>query len=210
MAETIPTPRPAPPKVIEKASAPDYAPFKQDPECEAKLKKAGIAYSKEGAVTGKKGCGFDESFSVHSIANDITIQPKTQLRCETILALNQWVQKSVLPATEKLGASVKLKSLRHGSTYVCRRRNNLATGKLSEHAKGAAIDIIAFEFEGHAPILVMPRDQKPAKETKFQNAVRKGACGPFTTVLGPGSDAYHDDHFHFDIAQRKGRYLYCK
>ena len=32
------------------------------------------------------------------------------------------------------------------------------------------------------------------------DSVRTAACGWFTTVLGPGSDAAHTDHLHVDIA----------
>ncbi len=48
----------------------------------------------------------------------------------------------------------------------------------------------------------------------FLRAVRNSACGPFTTVLGPGSDSYHSNHFHLDRAKRRtagpSRGLYCK
>lgn len=37
---------------------------------------------------------------------------------------------------------------------------------------------------------------------------RKGACGTFNTVLGPGSDRFHRDHLHFDTA--RGRGPYCR
>ena len=49
-------------------------------------------------------------------------------------------------------------------------------------------------------------------QNAFLKEVRKAACGPFTTVLGPGSDPYHSDHFHLDLAQRgkTGRGLYCR
>jgi hypothetical protein len=29
--------------------------------------------------------------------------------------------------------------------------------------------------------------------------MRRAACGWFTTLLGPGSDAAHADHLHFDV-----------
>jgi hypothetical protein len=38
--------------------------------------------------------------------------------------------------------------------------------------------------------------------------MRKAACGPFNTVLGPGSDPFHGDHFHLDTA--RGRGPYCR
>jgi hypothetical protein len=47
------------------------------------------------------------------------------------------------------------------------------------------------------------------KDNKILAAVRAKACGPFGTVLGPGSDRFHSDHFHLDTARyRSGSY--CK
>jgi hypothetical protein len=40
--------------------------------------------------------------------------------------------------------------------------------------------------------------------------VRKAACGPFKTVLGPGSDADHALHFHFDLAPRRHGGTFCQ
>jgi hypothetical protein len=39
-----------------------------------------------------------------------------------------------------------------------------------------------------------------------------GACRYFTTVLGPGSDAFHYDHFHIDLARHdpRGQRRICK
>ncbi len=35
-------------------------------------------------------------------------------------------------------------------------------------------------------------------------------CTRFTTVLGPGSDWYHEDHIHLDLAQRRNNYKLCQ
>jgi hypothetical protein len=35
-------------------------------------------------------------------------------------------------------------------------------------------------------------------------------CGRFTTVLGPGSDGYHETHIHVDLAERRGGYRMCQ
>ena len=41
--------------------------------------------------------------------------------------------------------------------------------------------------------------------------VHRGSCGHFTTVLSPGSNAFHYNHIHIDLAQhgRSGRSI-CK
>jgi hypothetical protein len=53
-----------------------------------------------------------------------------------------------------------------------------------------------------------------ADDEAFLSAVRKSACGPFTTVLGPGSDGYHSGHLHLDLAKRltsgPSRGLFCE
>src|SRR5262249_16615862 len=36
------------------------------------------------------------------------------------------------------------------------------------------------------------------------------ACARFTTVLGPGSDGYHEDHIHLDRAERHNDYRICQ
>lgn len=94
------------------------------------------------------------------------------------------------------------------ATYDCRSRNSQAGTKLSEHAKGNAIDIGRFHFADGSKLEVGSAKGKSQKE--FMKSLRDAACTYFTTVLGPGSDAYHRDHFHFDIAKRRRGYRYCK
>jgi hypothetical protein len=94
--------------------------------------------------------------------------------------------------------------MRTAAGYVCRTRNHKPGARLSEHAKGNAIDIRAFRFADGREITVREgwRDGGRA----FLRRVWKGACGPFGTVLGPDSDAYHRDHLHFDVANMDRRY----
>ncbi|HEY0236230.1 MAG TPA: extensin family protein, partial [Afipia sp.] len=35
-------------------------------------------------------------------------------------------------------------------------------------------------------------------------------CTRFMTVLGPGSDWYHEDHIHLDLAERRNNYKLCQ
>ena len=44
---------------------------------------------------------------------------------------------------------------------------------------------------------------------KLLRQMHKRACGPFGTVLGPESDRFHKDHFHFDVARHRGG-PYCR
>ncbi|MEO0542419.1 MAG: extensin family protein [Pseudomonadota bacterium] len=207
-----PPPQPRPEQAVE-PSAPtfDQAAYTQ---CIADLKSLGARFTELDPVTSEDpGCGVAKPIDVDEIVPGISITPDTQMRCATALALANWVNQTVIPATKSLSndnTPVKLTALRHASTYVCRRRNNQPDGKLSEHAIGNAIDIRAFEFEGRNLISIEPRERTGKIEEAFQKTVRAGACLQFTTVLGPGSDGFHQDHIHLDVAQRRGGYRLCQ
>ena len=40
--------------------------------------------------------------------------------------------------------------------------------------------------------------------------VLHSVCSRFTTVLGPGSDWYHEDHIHLDLMERRNNYRICQ
>jgi hypothetical protein len=48
------------------------------------------------------------------------------------------------------------------------------------------------------------------RQRGFLNKVRAEACGYFTTVLGPGYNRAHANHFHFDLMKRKNGYVACR
>jgi hypothetical protein len=114
----------------------------------------------------------------------------------------------MVPAA-KLHLDAAPHSIAHGSTYVCRPRNNVAGAKMSEHAHANAVDIMSIAFPARDP-LIIGSSEETKTEGEFLAAVRKGACDYFTTVLGPGSDAAHAEHFHFDMAERRGGYRLCE
>jgi len=178
--------------------------------CEAELRKLGAVFDRTEPLRGKNGCGITAPYSVEQVIPGVSLAPNSQLRCETALALARWTDTVVVPAAKALGDRTTLAQINHGSTYVCRRRNNASTGKMSEHAIGNAVDVMSFEFEGHDPIPVSPRAGDGTVEEAFQRAVRGGACLHFTTVLGPGSNASHADHLHLDIIERKRGYRLCE
>jgi hypothetical protein len=67
--------------------------------------------------------------------------------------------------------------------------------------------VAALILENGAVISVL-KDWGRGRQGKILKAIRRAACGPFTTVLGPGSDRFHRDHLHLDTA--RGRGPYCK
>jgi hypothetical protein len=103
-----------------------------------------------------------------------------------------------------------LQNVRTGPGFECRNRNGATTGKLSAHAEGLAIDIVGFELANGSTLRIEPKGD--ATPNPALAALRTAACGWFTTVLGPGSDAAHTDHLHVDIQQHgsSNRYRICQ
>jgi hypothetical protein len=40
--------------------------------------------------------------------------------------------------------------------------------------------------------------------------LKASACARFSTVLGPASDGYHENHVHVDLAERRSGYRICQ
>ena len=51
----------------------------------------------------------------------------------------------------------------------------------------------------------------PLVSRLFREQMRTLACAArFTTVLGPGSDGYHEEHIHLDLIERSHGYRICQ
>ena len=152
-----------------------------------------------------KGCGIPAPVRVTAIDGVTLSQPAT-LNCRAAKALKQWVSRSVKPEVGRLGGGVtSLKVLSH---YSCRTRNNKPGAKLSEHARGNAIDIAAINLANGVSLTVL-KGWRDRVQSRILKAVHKDACGTFKTVLGPNADRYHQDHFHLDVARYRGG-SYCR
>lgn len=202
--ENATSPEPPVPSVPERLSPEARA------ACLATLDRLGVVYETINPIAGEGGCGVGDPVRVSSVSPGITLTPEATVGCRTAAALARWVEGLVAPSARVMGEGVRLSGLSNASGYVCRRRNNAADGKLSEHATGGAIDISGFSFKGRPPIPVEPRAGRGTMAEAFQRTVRAGACLYFSTVLGPGSDDYHDDHLHFDLARRNSGYRLCQ
>jgi hypothetical protein len=176
--------------------------------CLARLEDLGVAFARQPAVTDKGACNVANPIEVSGIGPGVAVAPAATLNCRTAEALALWARDVMLPAARKhLGDEPN--RLVNASAYVCRPRNNQAGARLSEHATANAFDISAVGFADRESVAIESRD-RAAPEGRFQAAIREGSCRYFTTVLGPGSDAAHATHFHFDMAERRGGYRLCE
>lgn len=148
------------------------------------------------------GCGIARPVQVHSIAG-VALEPQPILACATARTLKTWIERGAKPAIARAGG--RLEALDVAASYVCRNVNRAEEGNLSEHARGRAIDISGFRLRSGGTVSVLEGWSSPRYRGTLRR-IRAVGCGLFGTTLGPGSDAFHEDHFHFDIARRRRPY----
>ena len=193
-----PAPAPAP----RRTPAPITASGRQGAVCGDR----GIIGQRVSPIRGRlAGCRIARPVRVTSIDGVRLSQPAV-LDCKTAKALKSWLRKGARPAVGRLGGGIA--SMRVMASYACRTRNSQPGAKLSEHARGKAIDIGAITLKNGMTISVLKGWRDPVKG-KILRRMHRAACGPFGTVLGPDANRFHRDHFHFDVARYRGR-SYCR
>ncbi|MBS9721036.1 extensin family protein [Tianweitania sp. BSSL-BM11] len=173
--------------------------------CRAELKTLGVVFEDRGPESDENGCSMPYPVSVSNFGGGIKVEPAVVANCAVSLTMAKFLQTKVREAAKK-HLKTDVTAMANGSGYVCRPRHG--TQKLSEHALGNAIDIMSFTFADGRSVVVEKTTDKA--EADFLAEVRAAACGPFTTVLGPGSDADHANHFHLDLADRKPGVTFCQ
>lgn len=166
------------------------------------------AFTAQPTLTGPGGCGAVDVVKLEAVTmpdkSRVALSPPAILRCPMAEAVALWVRQEVGPMTAELGAS--LASIANFDSYSCRGRNRVVGAKLSEHGKANALDVRALTLaNGKSYELTDPLISKP-----FRERLRTATCGRFTTVLGPGSDGYHENHIHMDLAERTRGYRMCQ
>ncbi|ETX27652.1 extensin family protein [Roseivivax isoporae] len=157
-----------------------------------------------GYVPGRiPACGIDEAVNVRSVSG-IPLSQEALVDCPTAIALRRWVDGGLKPAVGRAGGGVA--EIRIAAHYICRTRNHQPGAEVSEHGKGRAVDVSAVRLRDGTTMSVQGGYYSDNQGPILQRAYR-AACGIFGTTLGPDSDRFHQDHFHFDTARyRSGSY----
>src|SRR5205814_3395681 len=138
----------------------------------------------------------------------VSVTTAATLACPLVSVLDQWIDTAVQPAALRWFGQpvVEIKQI---SAYSCRGMNGNSNASISEHAFGNALDIAVFTLADGRKIVVKTGWHGAPEEQGFLRDVQGAACDRFTTVLAPGSDAYHYDHIHVDLMQRSNGYRAC-
>ncbi len=151
------------------------------------------------------GCGIAEPVRITAI-DGIAINQSATINCDTARTLQGWLRDAVVPEVGRRGGGVA--TVRVIASYSCRTRNSRPGARISEHATGNAVDIAGIGLSDGSELTVLS-DWGSGAEGRILRNLHEAACGPFGTVLGPNSDRYHQDHFHFDVASYRGG-AYCR
>jgi hypothetical protein len=137
------------------------------------------------------------------------LTPAATLACPLVSALDRWVAEGVQPAAQKwFGAQVA--TIKQISAYSCRGMVGAGTSHISEHAFGNALDVAGFVLTDGRKIMVQYGWHGSPEEQGFLHDVQMSACEMFTTVLAPGYNAEHYNHFHVDLMRRANGRRPCR
>ena len=170
---------------------------------------AWVSLGKE--IDGPGPCGMQQPFKVTRLGQgSVALKQRVTLACPALAEAEAWLADTIQPAAQ-LYFGVALAEINAGS-YSCRGQNNQAGAKLSEHSYGNALDMMSFTLaDGHV-ITVKGGWRGTEAEQGFLREVFYGACQRFSTVLAPGSNVFHYDHIHVDLARHdpRGTRRICK
>lgn len=222
-SEAAPVPQPRPVDISEETEAKPAAPearrsigrhnaapgtldARAQSACRARLGALDVAVEPQPPLADPQGCSLPAPLAVSRLSTTIAVEPPAVTNCAMAETAARFMRDVVSPAAQSVYGSA-LKSVAGVSGYTCRPRNG--TTKLSEHAFGNALDISRFVFADGTAVDVGTAATDD-RFRRFLQRIRAAACGPFKTVLGPGSDADHADHLHVDLATRRNGATFCQ
>ena len=159
-------------------------------------------------IHGPGGCGGEDLVRLEAVVlpdkHQVAVKPAAILRCATASAIADWIRTDMVPLAKGLGSVIT--DLDNFDSFECRGRNRVVGAPLSEHGRANAIDVRSLKLaDGRSIALTdrtVPRD--------LRESVLHSVCARFSTVLGPGSDWYHEDHIHLDLMERHNNYRICQ
>jgi hypothetical protein len=203
----LPKPRPATAPASADAPAAESKPAALS-ACRKALTEAIAIAPSIPDIKGNGGCGGEDLVRLEAIVlpdqSRVAVKPAAILRCAMASEIASWVRTDIVTIAAGLGT--KLAELDNFDSYECRGRNRVVGAKLSEHGRANAIDVRGVRLMNGQTISLTDRSVPRGLREQVMGTV----CARFATVLGPGSDWYHEDHVHLDLAPRRGNLKICQ
>lgn len=195
-------PAPMPPRrPADLSSVPPPAPVRlADEACIEALRDEGYEFEKIEPTGGQ--CVIDTPVRLLRLARtpdvrEVEFLERPLLSCSFARTFGQWTRQLAAPLARGMTGE-EIFAIHTGPGFECRTRNRQAGAKMSAHASGLALDVAGFGLSRTTRLLIT--DRRPEHEP-FLRTLRQASCGWFTTILGPGSDPFHADHWHLDTIQ---------
>ncbi|PBB38587.1 extensin [Mesorhizobium sp. M1A.F.Ca.ET.072.01.1.1] len=192
------------PRMDEPMSSPEQMPASEI-DCRNELKRLGVVYQDIQPIH-EGQCGIDFPVKVSAIGS-VEMKPAATLTCNMAATFAAWTRNELVPAARWRYFS-GVRAIHQGSSYSCRKI--AGEGVLSEHGKGNALDVMSIELNNGNDIDVRKPGLFAFRTRGFLNNVRADGCQYFNTVLGPGYNYDHRNHFHFDVKNRRNGYRACR
>lgn len=172
--------------------------------CLADLRRMGVVFEPLPDRTFPNGCSAVQAVKLVAFGTPVT--NLGAMRCPLARAFVLWVRDVVQPGGERWYGQ-RVRKLETFGTFACRPVNNVPGARLSEHGRANAVDVSAFVLDDGTRVTVKDGWNGVDERARgFLRALHDAACPRFSVVLGPDANAYHHDHFHFDM----GPGPYCR
>ena len=159
-------------------------------------------------IHGAGGCGGEDLVRLEAVVlpdkHRVSLKPAAIMRCKMAAAITDWIRSDMAPLAASLGSVIS--DLDNFDAFECRGRNRVVGAKLSEHGRANALDVRALKLANGRSISLTDR----TVPRELRESVLHSVCARFSTVLGPGSDGYHEDHIHLDLIERHNNYKICQ
>ena len=160
------------------------------------------------AIRGAGGCGGEDLVRLEAVVlpdkRRVPVEPAAILRCAMAAAIADWIRTDMEQLAKSLGSAIS--GLDNFDSFECRGRNRIVGAQLSEHGRANALDVRSLKLADGRSISLTDRTVPRG----LREGVLRSACARFSTVLGPGSDWYHEDHIHLDLMERHNDYRICQ
>jgi hypothetical protein len=175
--------------------------------CQLRLAKLAM-FQALGTLIGPGECGAADAVQLQTVIladqTKVPVVPPATLRCPMAEQIANWLREDVAPALAESGPPLRV--LDNFDSYECRGRNRVRAAAISEHGRADALDVRGFRIADGREVNLT--DVGVTKD--LRQKIRSSACARFSTVLGPGSDGYHEEHVHLDLAERHNGYKLCQ
>jgi hypothetical protein len=168
-------------------------------QCLVELAATGAEFERVADRTDGNGCSVVGAVQLRSLTGDedsIGLSNIGALDCRTAVRFAGWARYGAGRAARQLLGSPVARIETMGS-YSC--RNIAGTARRSAHARAQAVDVGGFVLADGRRITVLGGWPGSSSDSEFLRVVHRSACRRFGTVLGPGYDAAHRDHFHLEL-----------